>query len=180
MRTLLIAEIHKDNAWLDEWVRHHLEFGISDIVLFDTNVGKEDYPMSDYIINMCSSKKIKIQNFRNQKISIQIELSKFDWNQYDYCFWLNTNEYIKSKMYDNINDALKDEDTNLLLRIYPYNIENGIKKLDTKNFYTYGERTLNKTNNTLCELTNKLYIEKFPNRTEEDWKKYILVKNERS
>lgn len=180
MKTLLLTSINNDNKWLDEWLRHHLKFGFSNIVIYDSNTGMNDYPLTDYAILMCTSKRIKVINYRDKILNSQDELNNKEYSNYDFVIWLSMDEYIASKEFNKIENALENATSSLSLRTYPFSINNGKKKLMLDKYFSFKNKTLKNNSNDNIENTNKLYVEKFPNRNIDDWKKYILSKNERS
>ena len=44
MTTAICAFMKRENAYIDEWLKHHISIGIDKIILFDNNDNMEDYP----------------------------------------------------------------------------------------------------------------------------------------
>ena len=179
MKTLLLTKIKNDNKWLDEWIMHHIYIGFSKIIIYDTNSSFEDYPMSDYVISMCASGKVKIKNFRNKTVDLQIESFSNEYANYDFIICLDIDEFMSSKDYDKLVDALYGEKTSLSLRTYPFDISDTKRLMLNKYFYYQNKIFINTKNKDLSNTT-KIYVEKFPNRDINEWKKHVQIQNEKS
>ena len=159
MKILLFTIIKKDNRWLDGWVKHHLDLGIDNILIYDNNDGREDYPMSDYIIEQCSNKRIKMENHRNKRLCFSDELYKLDCDGYDFVLGLKTNEYLMC------NKPLKETlgTTGLKARTYPYIGD----KIDYQHLFFYKDIVIKNTHNDIVEQTKSLFFKKITNQINE-------------
>lgn len=126
MKATLFSIVRFNNDTLDEWIRHHLSVGFTKIFLYDNNDGLEDYPMSDYVINMCTEKKVKMFNKRNISLSFSEELIKFSksnsYNEYDCIIGLHQDEWLVSSVNLKTKQFNIDEPLKLIVRDMYMNI----------------------------------------------------------
>lgn len=109
MTTAICAFMKRENAYIDEWLKHHISIGIDKIILFDNNDNMEDYPMTEFVSRQIILKRVKVINKRNTKLNKDKELKivynacKTDW----ICF-IDIDEFIYIRDGKSIKEALSN------------------------------------------------------------------------
>lgn len=178
MKTLILAKIQNDAFWLDEWIEWHLSLGNVEILLFDINKGKTDYPMSDYAIMKCAEKKVKVKNFRNRDVSLEDEIKKTDRSKYSFAICIGIDEYIAVCENETFDSILEKNKKSLSLKVVPFSLNDGAKKIALERYGSYSDIKLECLSSFSIGNCESIFIEKYFDRTKEEWKKHIEMENE--
>lgn len=160
MNSLLFTIAKNDNQWLDEWVRYHLAIGFSHILIYDNNDGMDDYPMSDYIIEQCTTKNISVVNKRNLRLDYNLEFNNIDI-EYDYAIMLSPDEFFSFKDSNMTLDLfLNDKKYGMFVNVVPFDVIGDNEKINIKKYKSYFPKYFKKNGCNKIEKTHEVFIKK--------------------
>ena len=167
MTTAICAFMKKENAYIDEWLKHHLSIGIDKIILFDNNDGMEDYPMTEFVSRQVMAKRVKVINKRNTKLNKEKELKLvYDACKTDWICFIDIDEFIYVRdgktIKEAISNSLYKDAQNVLMPSIVFGDSNNVYKDDNNVMERFSKMCI--TNNkytSICKAFIKTKISSY-------------------
>lgn len=144
MKICVCSIIKDEEKYLEEWINHNINLGIDSIYLYEDYGSKSHYDICKKYDNvfLSSVSTIYIENENNSKQHDVAEtfINRYK-NEYDWCFFIDIDEYIMFNKHVSIKDILIDYNDypSLLLFWKMYNANGYIDRQNGSIVETYKE-----------------------------------------
>lgn len=108
MKVVICAIAKKENLYINDWAKYHLELGFDDIYVYDNN--DSDYDSVKNYIEESIKDKVHFIDAKDKR-TYQVEAYNTFYSNYefDWCAFIDIDEFINLKKGQNIKDFLSNE-----------------------------------------------------------------------